>query len=131
MPKGWVPGAIVSPKFQLMTNFKPNSFRLYPELILTGWWRPSEHFLPYVGLENWFVLGSTRPDGNKQDHHWLIAPYLGLTMCNNHWQFQIEGRVYTPNINHITSGAPENIGLGNYGVLGVFLGVGYQFGGKK
>jgi hypothetical protein len=131
MPSGWIPGAIATPKLHFMTNFKPSSFRLYPDLALTGWWQPSKHFLPYLGIENWFIFASERPDGNPQPHHWLLAPYAGITACNGPWQFQLEARVYSPNINHILAGAPENIGLGDYGVLGVIIGVGYEFGVKK
>jgi len=131
MPSGWIPGAIVTPKVQLMTNFNPASLRLYPELALTGWWQPSKHFLPYLGIENWFIFASERPDGNPQPHHWLFSPYVGITACNGPWQFQLEARSYAPNLNHVEAGSPENIGIGDYAVLGVILGVGYQFGMKK
>jgi hypothetical protein len=126
--RGWIPGVIATPKVQLMTNFKPQSLLVYPEAILTAWWRPTKVLYPYVGIENWIEYHSKRFDGNDQTHHWLFAPYLGLSICKQHWQFQIESRWYTPNIDPILAGATDHFGVGEHGVLGAILGVGYLFG---
>lgn len=129
-PKGWVPGFIATPKFQIMTDFTPQSFRLYPDAVLTAWWKPNKILYPYAGIENWIEYHSTRPDGNRQTHHWLAAPFIGLTVCRGPWQYQVETRYYVPNVNNITAGATRHIGFGDYGDLGVFIGAGYLFGGK-
>lgn len=124
------PGLMVSPKSFIMTNFKPKSFRFYPDLSLTAFWEIKRFWYVYTGLENFFELSRTRADGNKQPNHWLIAPFCGIDIGNERWQFQIEIRLYTPNLSN--QGKPtKNIGIGDYGVWGGFLGVNRTFGGKK
>ena len=51
-------------------------------------------------------------------------------MGNNRWQFQFETRVYIPNLQN-TGRPPTYLGFGEYGILGVFLGVNYIFGKEK
>lgn len=127
----WRPGFIVSPKIFLITDFeKLSTFRAYPDLGLTFFWEVKSNWYLYTGIENWFEFHQTRDDGNKQEHHWLIAPYLGINMGNEKWLFQFETRVYTPNL--ANTGRPtKNIGFGEYGILGFFLGVNYTFESKK
>jgi hypothetical protein len=129
-PQGWVPGVILTPKAQLFDKFKPQNFLLYPEAIITAWWNPTKRLYPYAGIENLFELHSFRPDENEQPHHWLIAPYIGVSVCNKAWQYQFEARYYTPNIETITTGPTRYIGIGGYGGVGAFVGVGYMFGEK-
>lgn len=127
---GLIPGVIVSPQAHIMTDFKPSSLRVYPALNLTGWWNHRDWLYPYLGIENWVEYHTQRTDGNPQTHHWLIAPYLGVTLTHGAWEYQVEGLVYEPNLRN-DNGAPARIGFGAYGSLGVFLGAGYEFGKKK
>jgi hypothetical protein len=127
--RAWIPGLIVTPRFHFMTNFEPDAFSFYPDLALTLAWHPKEFFYPYAGIENWFELRTERDDNVEQPHHWLIVPYAGAVLCRGRWQFQVEARAYTPNLRN-TGRGPKNIGFGEYGILGVFLGVGRTFGGK-
>ena len=85
---------------------------------------------PYLGIENWFELQQEREDGNPQRHHWIVAPYLGVQLCTpKRWQYGLEMRYYTPNLNHELGRAPGNLGFGDYGILGFFLSVSRGFGG--
>ena len=128
--KGWRPGLIVSPKIFLMTDFQPEGFRIYPDLCLTGVWEVRDNWYVFTGIENWFEFSRERDDLNDQEHHWLITPYLGINLGSERWQFQFETRVYTPNLEN-TGRPTENVGFGDYGVLGFFLGVNYTFGKEK
>jgi hypothetical protein len=88
-----------------------------------GLWRLREMAL--------FALQQERDDGVAQEHHWLIAPYLGLSATRGRWQFQVEARVYTPNLNSEYGRCVENLGFGDHGILGVFLGIGRTFGASR
>ncbi|MFP4417337.1 MAG: hypothetical protein ACOC41_01745 [Chitinivibrionales bacterium] len=125
---GWVPGVFISPRFFLITDFEKESLRLFPDLDFGGYWEYKRHYF-YLGLESWFEIHSDRSDGVEQKHHWLAVPFLGYGIEKNRWSFQLEARVYTPNLEN-TGRATKNIGIGDNGILGVFLGVNRQFGGR-
>ncbi len=127
--KAWQPGLIISPKLFFMTDFSGGA-RLYPDLCLTGFWKLHEKVYLFTGLENWFEFSSTRDDGLEQKNHWLLVPYIGTNIGSQRWQFQFETRVYTPNLKN-TGRATKNIGFGEYGVLGFFLGVNFTPGKEK
>ncbi|MBD3344901.1 MAG: hypothetical protein GF401_07555, partial [Chitinivibrionales bacterium] len=119
--KGLIPGIIISPSVHFMTDFEPQSVRIYPVLDLNGYWKFAQKHYVYAGIENWFELTRTRGDGLQQEHHWLIAPHIGASLGVKKWDILIEGVVYTPNLLNTGRGT-KNIGLGDQGVLGVFLG---------
>ena len=125
--RGVIPGVVLSPKVVLLSNFKPHESRSYPVLTPTLYWERGRH-LWYTGVENWFERHSVRADGNEQSHHWLIIPYIGYGIAKGKWQFQAEGRVYMPNLSN-TPGATTNLGFGDRGIIGFFLGVNRTFGG--
>jgi hypothetical protein len=127
----WRPALIVSPTFHLASNFD-TYFRFYPDLTLTAAWNPREGaFYPYVGVTNWWEFVGEREDGLEQEHHWFFTPYVGLVYARSRWQYQVEMRVYTPNLENDYGRAPENWGFGDYGIIGFFLGIGRTFGGPK
>jgi hypothetical protein len=130
LSEGIRPGLLVAPKAFFMTDFTPASFRFYPELGLSAFWEVRNNWYLYTGLDNWFELASTRSDGNPQPNNWLIAPHLGLDMGNQTWQFQIEAKLYTPNLPN-TGKPTKNIGIGDHGVWGIFLGLNRTFGGRS
>jgi hypothetical protein len=123
----WYPGAIITPKIFFMTDFSPSSVRVYPDLSLTFPWRLYQNFYIYTGIENFFECSSTREDGNTQKNHWLIAPFAGMDIGNDRALFQLELKVYTPNLEN-TGRATKNIGFDDHGIFGVFLGWNYLFG---
>jgi hypothetical protein len=123
----WRPGLMVTPKIFIMTDFQPETFRIWPDLSITGFWEIKKYWYIYTGLESFFEFSKTRSDGNKQEHHWIIAPYLGFNLGKEKWQFQIEYQIYTINLNNELSRSMENLGYGDYGVHGIFLGVNYTF----
>jgi hypothetical protein len=114
----------------IATNFS-TYVRFYPVLLLTGAWNPrGGPFYPYLGIENWWELANTREDGLDQQNHWIIAPYAGLTYSKTRWQYQLEVRWYTPNLDNDLGRAPENWGVGDHGIIGFFVGIGRTFGGR-
>jgi hypothetical protein len=127
---GYSPGLIVSPRLFVMTNFKPGSLRLYPDIGLTAYWQIAKYRYWYLGLDNWIEYHQVRDDGNEQKEHWLVAPYAGISLGSRLWQVQAEVKWYTPNLVNNTR-AVKNIGIGRYGIIGVFLGVSRSFGGAK
>lgn len=129
-PRRYVPGLTVSPKVIVMTDFSAGGSRLYPDLGLTGYWELPRHWLAYLGIENLFELSGVREDGNEQQNHWLIAPYAGVSLGKGAWQFQLEAKLYTPNLRNDLH-TVKNIGFGSYGVLGIFFGVSRSFGGAR
>lgn len=129
LSSGARPGFIVSPKFFFMTDFSPSSVRLYPDLILSTYWKIRQNFFVYLGLENWFEFSSKRGDGASQDNHWLIIPFLGLNCGNEKLLFQFESRIYTPNLKN-TGRPTKNIGFGDNGILGFFIGFNYTIQGR-
>jgi hypothetical protein len=129
-PRHYVPGLILSPKIFLMTDFRPGDSRIYPDLGFTAYWEIKHYRFVYLGLENFFELSTRREDGNKQQNNWLIAPYAGMTLGNKIWQFQFEAKLYTPNLPNNLHTA-KNIGVGDHGIFGVFLGVSRSFGGAR
>lgn len=136
LPRGWIPGLLVSPHFYFtedidpLSQFTVKNFRCYPDVGLTAWWNKDKWWRPFVVLENWFDLGSTRDDGLPQQDHWLIAPALGIDMQSGKWHYQIKGELYTPNLRN-WGRAAHYLGPGENGVFGVFLGASRDFGGKK
>jgi hypothetical protein len=113
-----------------MTDFKPNSSRIFPDLGLSVYWNPKKFWYVYTGMENWFEFHDTRNDGNVQEHHWLITPYIGTHAGTERWMFAAECKLYTPNVSNF--GRPvKNIGIGKNGVLGIFVGVSRYFGARK
>ncbi|MBD3322841.1 MAG: hypothetical protein GF350_17210 [Chitinivibrionales bacterium] len=127
-PDHFLPGLIVSPAVHFMTDFRPGSARVYPVLDLNACWKLLNRHYAYCGIENWFELTAKRGDGLDQEHHWLIAPHIGVSLGVKKWDVIIEGVLYTPNLHNTGRGA-ENIGAGEYGIFGVFFGAGYRFGG--
>jgi hypothetical protein len=128
--EGFRPGINITPKAFFMTNFKPESFRFYPDLGITLYWNINQTVYIYTGLENWFELATTRADGNPQKNNWLTAPFLGVDIGRGDWQLQLESRLYTPNLSN--KGKPtKNLGIGDHGVWGAFLGVNHTFGRKS
>ena len=126
----YLPGLIVSPRIFGMTDFKPNSSRIFPDLGLSVYWNPKKFWYVYTGMENWFEFHDTRNDGNVQEHHWLITPYIGTHAGTERWMFAAECKLYTPNVSNF--GRPvKNIGIGKNGVLGIFVGVSRYFGARK
>jgi hypothetical protein len=128
-PRGAIPGITVTPKLVLISNFAAAGTRFYPTVTPTVYWNVGRHVI-YTGAENWFELHSQRSDGNTQPHHWLAVPYLGFGLSRGKWLFQVEGRVYTPNLKN-TGRATKNIGFGDYGAVGGFIGVGRTFGESR
>ena len=127
---GFSPGFIMSPKLFVMTDFTPASLRLYPDIGLSAYWEIAKYRYWYLGLDNWIEYHQTRDDGNPQKEHWLVAPYAGVSLGNRLWQAQVEAKWYAPNL--VNDGrAVKNIGVGKYGIIGVFLGVSRSFGGVK
>jgi hypothetical protein len=130
IPQAFRPGFIISPKLFAMTDFKPKGSRLYPDIGLTAFWNLRKQWYLYGGWDNWIELNTIRDDGNTQNHHWLIAPYVGMDLGSDRWSFQVEIKLYTPNLSN--QGRPtKNIGVGEKGIFGVFLGMSRYFGGKK
>ena len=129
-PKHHVPGLIISPRMFLMTDFGPWNTRLYPDLGCTAYWEIRQYRYVYCGLENFFEPDTKRADGNIQQNNWLIAPYAGISLGNKVWQFQFEAKLYTPNLPNDLHTA-KNIGIGDYGIIGVFLGVSRSLGGAR
>jgi hypothetical protein len=123
----WRPSLIVSPKLQLATDCQ-TSVMVNPDLILTAAWNPTPALYPYLGIENWFILDRTRPDGVTQEQHWLIAPFVGLSVYHHRWQYQAEFRILAPNLDNDLYRAPENVGFGDHGIIEIFLGIGRSFG---
>jgi hypothetical protein len=129
-PEKFRPGFIVSPRLLAMTDFKPGESRVYPDIGLTAFWKIRKQIYWYVGSDTWIELDSTRDDGNTQKRHLLVAPYIGTDFGNDRWRFQAEFKLYTPNLSN--KGRPaKNIGAGDKGIFGVFLGVSRYFGNKK
>ena len=129
LPETYRPGFIVSPRFFAMTDFTPGASRFYPDIGLTALWKIRKQYYCYVGWDNWIELNSVRDDGLKQQHHWLVAPYVGTDLGNDCWSFQVEIKLYTPNLSN--QGRPtKNIGAGEKGIFGVLLGVSRYFGDK-
>ncbi len=129
-PRNYVPGLILSPKIFGMTDFKPGDSRIYPDLGFTAYCEITQDRLMDLGLENFFELSTKREDGNKQQNNWLIAPYTGISLGNKIWQFQFEAKLYTPNLPNNLHTA-KNLGIGDHGIFGVFLGVSRSFGGAR
>ena len=125
--KGAIPGVVLSPKVVLLSNFKPRESRSYPVLTPTLYWERGRH-LWYTGAENWFERHRVRADGNEQPHHWLFIPFVGYGIAKGKWHFQTEARVYMPNLSN-TTGPTTNLGFGDRGIIGFFLGVNRTFGG--
>jgi hypothetical protein len=122
--KRFRPGLMVTPKFFFVTNFQ--EFKFYPDLGLTLQWQPKQYWYIYTGLDNFFELSKTRHDGNTQNNHWFIVPYLGIDMGNKRWGFQFEPRIYIPNLSN-GQRAVKNFGLGDHGILGLFIGAHHIF----
>jgi hypothetical protein len=123
------PGMYVSLKGVITTNFEKNGTRLFPVNDLGIYWLLFKHQYIYSGIESWVELHDVRYDGNIQKNHLLINPYIGYILEYKTWQYQLEGRVYTPNIPN-KGRAVKNKGMGDYGIFGFFLGVSKSFGGK-
>ena len=126
---GALPGLIITPKVFLLTDFEPQSFRAFPVLCITTCWQVRQFWYIYAGLESWFEFHTERTDGNEQKYHWLPAPYIGVDAGKGKWQFALELRLYTPNIEN-TRRTMHNVGIGDYGAWGVMLGVKRTFGKK-
>lgn len=124
-----IPGVTITPKISFMSDFREGGTRFYPAVTPIFYWNPGMH-IAYLGVENWFETARDRSDGNPQSHHWLAVPCIGYGISWKKWQFQIEGRGYTPNLKN-TGRATKNIGFGEYGIIGIFLGVNRSFGGVK
>jgi hypothetical protein len=123
------PGLYLSPEFFFITNLRDGSPRIFPAVDAGLYWDIRRHYL-YCGVESWFEVSTIRNDGNPQNDHWLPIPYVGWGIESKRWQFQVEGKIYTPNQKN-TGRPTKNIGIGEHGVLGVFIGASRSFRGKK
>lgn len=126
---GFRPGVIISPKLFFTTDFSESGARLYPDLTLSSYWKVKQNLFLYLGLENWFEVYSERNDGNDQNNHWLIVPFVGINCGNEKLLFQFETRAYTPNLKN-TGRPTNNIGFGDNGILGFFVGLNYTIQGR-
>lgn len=126
----WRPSLIVSPRIHVATDFQTDVL-FYPALSLTCAWKAGRVLHPYIGIENFFELQQERDDGLEQENHWLIAPYAGLVAVRGRWQFGLEARVYTPNLDNDYGRGPVNWGFGDNGMIGFFLAVTRTFGAGR
>ena len=124
------PGLYLSLKGMLTTQFKKENTRFFPLIDFGCYWHPSKRNYIYLGMENWIELHTQRYDGNPQENHILLNPYIGYILQNKKWLFQLEGRAVT--INCTNKGrAPKNIGFGDQGIIGVYIGISREFGAGK
>lgn len=128
-PQNIKPGFLLMSKLFVLSKLKMKDNRIYPAITPVFYWEIDKHII-YTGVENWFEFHSIRNDGNPQKHHWLKIPMIGYELVWKSWQFQVEGRVYLPDVKN-TYGPTHNLGFGEYGILGIFIGTAYSFGGKK
>jgi hypothetical protein len=126
---GAIPGIMVSPKVFAMSDFSKDGARFYPSAGATAIWQIRGGHVLYGGIDNWFELRRIRADGFEQEQVWLLAPFLGASLARNHWRYRMEARIFAPNLDNRGRGA-KYIGIGNYGALGMFVGVSRSFGGE-
>ncbi len=129
-PSGSWPGLVVAPGLHLMADLSPTDGlqpKLIPTLDLTAWWAWTGGWQTYVGLHSWLELTATRSDGNPQLNQWLPAVVLGQTFGSERWQPSVELKWYLPWVDNSWRG-PNNLGLGRFGVVGIFVGLSHGLG---
>ena len=123
----WAPGLILSGHSHFLWKIAPQdkgrlgrNFSFYPDLALTAYWFYKRHYF-YFGWQNWFELRARRNDGLSQQHFWFPTLYLGYHLALKKTVLQFELKWYVPNLDN-RNRPMKNIGLGNRGILGIFLG---------
>ncbi|MBN1980492.1 MAG: hypothetical protein JW795_03110 [Chitinivibrionales bacterium] len=122
----WQTSLHITTKLSCATDLTIENSRVFPECCITIAWKPTLRWWGYTGLDNFFDLSTTRFDGNKQEYHWLAAPYLGLFHQREQWGYQAEIRFSVPQVKTDTKN-PPNLGIYGHGAWGIFLGINYSF----
>jgi hypothetical protein len=115
---GFVPEVTAKGTALILTDFKPGSFRLFPQISVNGSYSIGESVLGYGGLENMFQFTGTE--------HFFLGPFVGLEIrLSRRFALQGEAKWMAANIdtrNGIFEGQASFRGKGYFGL---FLGASY------
>jgi len=119
-PDKLTPAFSLSPRFFLMTQFKHDSWRFYPDLQFNLSWDLKKDWMLYTGLSTFFELRSKGTANRTQQYNILISPLLGTEFKWENYQMQFEFRWYAANANSAYV-APDYIGISNNGAIGPII----------
>ncbi|HEX8332898.1 MAG TPA: hypothetical protein VF622_09760 [Segetibacter sp.] len=124
---GRVPAISINPVANVIYRNK-DAFKLYPQIDINAYWdyNRGRNFF-YVGVNNWFELGSKVNFDEEQKSHWLITPMIGETFVRRKWNYNVELKVIAPNMSSERSVVEYKTPLANRGALGIYFGVTRKF----
>ena len=131
LPDRLKPGVTISPRLFATTDFTPGGVRVYPDLGLTLSTRVTPQLYPYAGLESFFVLSRTRPDNNPTPSHWIPSLYAGAEVGGERLRVTFEGRLTAFHLPNEMGRAVQNVGAGEKGHFGLYLGVSRTLRGRS
>ena len=126
-PDGWLPGLSASYVLNLAEATRDNSFKLWPQLDVNGYWHyGASQNVVYVGLSNWWELSNTRNDGEPQTRHWLPAIEVGHVFTGATWSYTTELKYLSPGVANEPNAVGYH-GIGGNGTFGVYIGLTRSF----
>jgi len=105
----YIPNVSISPAVQFTTDLDTSITRFWPNIGANAYWnygKRNNYF--YIGLDNWFVLSSTRSYGEPSFARWVWNPQIGHTIKskNGLWNYTLEWKWLAPNFDHKYSFVP-------------------------
>ncbi len=122
-----IPGVSINPVANIIYRNKDAS-KIYPQIDINAFWdfNRNRNFI-YLGLSNWFELSSKRVFDQEQEKRWLISPMIGQTFVRKKWNYNIEVKIITPDIENNTSPVEYKTPFGKKGALGIYFGITRKF----
>jgi len=125
--KQYLPSISIAPSAHFMIDRWDKNKRFYPVIDANLYWKnvfSSDLF--YLGVNNWFVLSSTKAHGQKQQNRWIPSLVTGYSFRPGQMQYSLETKYIAPNYSN------ENIVVdylspNSKGALGVFFSIGRSF----
>ena len=116
--KGFVPEVTAKGTALVLTDFKPGSFRLFPQISLNGSYGIGESLLGYAGVENMFQFTGT--------DHFFFGPFAGLEVSlSRRFALQGEAKWMAANIDTRNGLFEGQASFRGKGYFGLFLGASY------
>ncbi len=124
---GIFPGLSINPVANIIYRNK-NASKIYPQLDINAFWdyNRNRNFI-YLGVSNWFELSGKRAFDLKQEKQWLFSPMIGQTFVRKKWNFNVELKIITPNIENNNSTVEYKTPFGTKGALGIYFGYTRKF----
>ncbi|MBI3141617.1 MAG: hypothetical protein HYZ16_02195 [Bacteroidetes bacterium] len=128
-PAHWRPGLSLSGVLNPLVSLRDGSWRIYPELNPTAYWKVASKHLLYVGLPQWFDPWKNSVEIGK-GHFWHPSAQLGFRFEFSKWALAAEYKLLNINKKLTVPQATVNNWTGS-GAQGLYLSIQLRLSNAK